>query len=469
MKNKIFNQYTFKNNYSFNPFQNNPNFIYDIFSNSRDNSHLSYINTKSMNSNISIEKHFNKNILKIKDRNSLRKKTMKLKNKEQISQTCFISYNNNTIQKEQINKVKNNKKNIVLSMNNKEKNNLNDEVIKNNDNDKHLNKRKDCFLNCSQLFKSCINNNINLNLNNKRSFNNSSATKKTSYNNNINKNIKINLFFNSDINKSNIYPNKFIKTELKDNKNNYRKKNYSFESIKLKEDNNKENKNINKYNKDEKMINNILKNKKEINSNFKNIKSNKKYNESSNKYNSQLNNKVGIRNYTLKNQIKNIPLIDYNKFESFTKGNKSKIKLVSHRNNKSYIENSISNEKIDKNQNKEININNKLINKNSYINFNKKEILGNNFNKNFLLKDEFLLNLSSSELKEEEEEEQKESKFLNYELGNSDKLSSTKYSNCEDNIRNTDIIQKEYEKPIEEIEKIANDLYNLNFKDKILF
>ena len=60
-----------------------------------------------------------------------------------------------------------------------------------------------------------------------------------------------------------------------------------------------------------------------------------------------------------------------------------------------------------------------------------------------------------------------ESKFLNYELGVSDKISTNNY-NLDNNIyKNNETIKNEYEKPVEEIEKIADQILNKsNYKNK---
>ena len=60
-----------------------------------------------------------------------------------------------------------------------------------------------------------------------------------------------------------------------------------------------------------------------------------------------------------------------------------------------------------------------------------------------------------------------ESKFLNYELGVSDKMSNNDYNLDNNKYKNNETIKNEYEKPIEEIEKIADQILNKsNYKDK---
>ena len=76
----------------------------------------------------------------------------------------------------------------------------------------------------------------------------------------------------------------------------------------------------------------------------------------------------------------------------------------------------------------------------------------NKFNKIFLIKEKILLNLTSK-LNEKQKKDEYESKFLNYELGTSDKLSLSLISNLNENNKNDEIYEKEYEKPLKEIEK----------------
>ena len=60
-----------------------------------------------------------------------------------------------------------------------------------------------------------------------------------------------------------------------------------------------------------------------------------------------------------------------------------------------------------------------------------------------------------------------ESKFLNYELGVSDKISTNNYNLDNNNYKNNETIKNEYEKPVEEIEKIADQILNKsNYKNK---
>ena len=103
---------------------------------------------------------------------------------------------------------------------------------------------------------------------------------------------------------------------------------------------------------------------------------------------------------------------------------------------------------------------NEPINKNHFIN---KIIL----NKIFLMKKKILLNLTT-ELNEKYTQEY-ESKFLNYELGNSEEISSTINYYSGNSIKNNENIRYEYERPLEDIEKIANEIYKSNKKNKKIY
>lgn len=84
--------------------------------------------------------------------------------------------------------------------------------------------------------------------------------------------------------------------------------------------------------------------------------------------------------------------------------------------------------------------------------------------KNPILLKEFQLNLTT-EVNENDNTQEFESKFLNYELGVSDKV-STIYDILDESIKEKEIIKKECEKSIEEIEKIAKERYCSNIKKK---
>jgi hypothetical protein len=97
---------------------------------------------------------------------------------------------------------------------------------------------------------------------------------------------------------------------------------------------------------------------------------------------------------------------------------------------------------------------------NKNINMRKMDFL----NKNSILLKEFPLNLTT-EVIENDTTQEYESKFLNYELGVSDKV-STIYDILDENINKKEIIKKECEKSVEELEKIAKEIYNSNIKRK---
>ena len=79
-----------------------------------------------------------------------------------------------------------------------------------------------------------------------------------------------------------------------------------------------------------------------------------------------------------------------------------------------------------------------------------------------LIKEKLLLKFKS-DLNENETQEY-ESKFLNFELGLSEEISNNNlYENLDNN---KDINKDECEKTIEEIEKIANEIYNSEYKNK---
>ena len=88
-------------------------------------------------------------------------------------------------------------------------------------------------------------------------------------------------------------------------------------------------------------------------------------------------------------------------------------------------------------------------------------------NENFLKKDTFLerqeILKMTSEINENDTQDY-ESKFLNYELGISDKVSTI--NNLDETIKKKEIIKNECEKPVEEIEKKAKEIYNSENKFK---
>ena len=100
-------------------------------------------------------------------------------------------------------------------------------------------------------------------------------------------------------------------------------------------------------------------------------------------------------------------------------------------------------------------------NNNSKKNLNEALSPDNNIN---LIKEKLLLKFKS-DLNENETQEY-ESKFLNLELGFSDKVSTVNNNYVNRNLDNKEIIKNEWEEPVEEIEKIANEIYNSEYKNK---
>lgn len=135
---------------------------------------------------------------------------------------------------------------------------------------------------------------------------------------------------------------------------------------------------------------------------------------------------------------------------------KDKIKLVKNinKNNSSKLTNISSLLTSDKNE-----ISKRVPKETNKYHYNKNKDLNIN---NSLLKKNIILNLTS-EAKENETQDF-ESKFLNYELGVSDKVSTINY--LDESIKMKKKVKKEYEKPIEEIEKIAKEIYNSELKNK---
>jgi len=100
---------------------------------------------------------------------------------------------------------------------------------------------------------------------------------------------------------------------------------------------------------------------------------------------------------------------------------------------KNFISTLVSNDFVKQNKNNKINMNNSKKN------------------------DNFLLNYTIESNGKDTQEY--ESKFLNYELGESDKLSTLNYTSEYNNLKDENI-KNEYEKPVEEIEEIANQILN---------
>ena len=99
-------------------------------------------------------------------------------------------------------------------------------------------------------------------------------------------------------------------------------------------------------------------------------------------------------------------------------------------------------------------VSNDLIKQSKY---NKKKLNNIKFNDKFIL--DYTIDSNGKDTPEYE------SKFLNYDLGLSDKISSSIFT-LDQNNKNKNNIKKEYEKPVEEIEKIVNQILN-NSHEKI--
>ena len=116
--------------------------------------------------------------------------------------------------------------------------------------------------------------------------------------------------------------------------------------------------------------------------------------------------------------------------------------------------------------NSEQNMKSSLIS-NEYIKQNKIR-LNKNQNTGLPLNDNYKLNYTIDSNGKDLQEY--ESKFLNYELGISDKISTSNYTldnNNNNNIYNKEDIMNEYEKPVEEIEEIADKIINnSNYRNK---
>ena len=99
----------------------------------------------------------------------------------------------------------------------------------------------------------------------------------------------------------------------------------------------------------------------------------------------------------------------------------------------------------------------KNLNSNDFFNQNKNL---KNSKINILLKDKSKYKLNLGTESNDLETQEIESKFLNYELGVSDKISSINFNLDTNNVKNYESIKKEYEKPVEEIEEIADQILN---------
>jgi hypothetical protein len=277
--------------------------------------------------------------------------------------------------------------------------------------------------------------------------------------------------------------NKFLSENSQKNLNNYSK---SFIEIKT-------TKNIMKFN-----INKIYKSKgkiKEKDNTLDNVRKNISLREKINFTNSKLSilkripkNYGSLLNKIVRNNIKN-----KNKNDAFVKKNENLSKFSTYKNdyensliNQNSITHSRINIKTSENNNKNININlSKNVNNNissrqtifsSYIT-SEKNVLSiiksndgseeKNKKENSLANLNDFINLESESESNDVETKEYESKFLNYELGVSDKISTNNYNLDNINYKNNETIKNECEKPVEEIEKIADQIINKsNYKNK---
>jgi hypothetical protein len=193
-----------------------------------------------------------------------------------------------------------------------------------------------------------------------------------------------------------------------------------------------------------------------------------------------------LLNKIVRNNIKN-----KKKNDAFVKKNENLSKLYTYKNdyensliNQNSINHSRINIKTSENNNKNINIKlSKNVNNNissrqtifsSYITSEKNVLSiiksqGGSKEKNMkenslkILNDFINLESESNDV----ETKEYESKFLNYELGVSDKISTNNYNLDNINYKNNETIKNECEKPVEEIEKIADQIINKsNYKNK---
>ena len=183
----------------------------------------------------------------------------------------------------------------------------------------------------------------------------------------------------------------------------------------------------------------------------------KKTNNKNNKKSMKIRNNICNDNLKNENYIKK-SIFNTQSIASIIKGkDKSKIIQEINKNNSSKLTTISSYVTNDKN---EFLSKSPVKDSNKNINLIKMKILNQN---SFLLK-EIPLNLTTEE-NENDNNQEFESKFLNYELGVSDKV-STVYDILDESIKEKEIIKQECEKSVEEIEKIAREIYSSNIKRK---
>lgn len=304
----------------------------------------------------------------------------------------------------------------------------------------------------------------------------------TSFKKNVNNDMNFNYTSISQIKKK--YINKLkgcINSKNNPKKNiicNFQKTKKEFVSLNSKEKSFSINKNFNDDISKPKNISFIYTNNKQINNNFYrkinkskcfyHNKISKTFTGIGNSIHKKTNNKnnkksMKIRNNICNDHLKNENYIKKSIFNtqsiaSIIKGkDKSKIIQEINKNNSSKLTTISSYVTNDKN---EFLSKSPVKDSNKNINLIKMKILNQN---SFLLK-EIPLNLTTEE-NENDNNQEFESKFLNYELGVSDKV-STVYDILDESIKEKEIIKQECEKSVEEIEKIAREIYSSNIKRK---
>ena len=342
----------------------------------------------------------------------------------------------------------NNKSNYIKKMNS---NNINNSLKKNNKKKNYISIKKGYSSNNNEnvkVFRNLSKNKVIKNISNSKnkikglnsnvSLNDSEAcitNKKTIFQNNkINEFVKKNLLPKNFKNKVNNYSHSFIHR----NNNNY----LIINERKNETENEKQNifstiKNINNLNQKDKL---------QSSKNLNNFQKQKIL-----KVNNKINDHKIKKVYTNNNTI-SFPKISKNN-EDYVKLSKS-IKLIKNKNisSKPTIFSSYSTS--------EKNVISTLVSNEAT-----KE---NKFNKNNInelpFKDNFILNYTIESNGKDTQEY--ESKFLNYELGVSDKISTLNYT-LDNNNQNNENTKNEYEKTVEEIERIANQIINnSNYKNK---
>ena len=381
-------------------------------------------------------------------------------NKPQKIKYIFNNMDNEKKNKSKKNRTPDNKHYIYIKKNN----NTNSKTINsifnaNPGNYKFCITKKNNLNNKSFLNKNKTNNYINIKknystnifskLNNTCSLSNYKLIKKIA-NINTNKNENLNLSMNGSkawitFKKKNISKNKKNKEFLDYmNKNLYKKYNFNYNSFFYKPNfnnltiNNKNNENMNNFYYKYSIKKDITKSTKKYNYLIikKKLKDKSKRNELNiNKIYSNINtntfSKINKKNEDIKltkNRIKNINISSKQTiFTTYPNSEKNIISTI---------------------------VSNDLLKQSKY---NKKKVNNSKFNDKFIL--DYTIDSNGKDTPEYE------SKFINYDLGLPDKISSSIFT-LDQNNKNKDNIKKEYEKPVEEIEKIVNQIIN-NSNEKI--